>query len=83
MILDIVVEPDGDGFHAYCPMLPGLHVAGDTEKEALKHAGDALSAYMESMIKHGDPLPHSRSEARRFKAQRKGESTRRPRHGME
>ena len=72
MILDIVVEPDGDAFHAYCPMLSGLHVAGDTEKEALRNAGDALSAYMESMIKHGDPLPHSRSEARRFKVQGAG-----------
>ena len=69
MILDIVVEPDGDGFHAFCPMLKGLHVPGDTEKEALMHAGYALSAYMRSMIKHGDPLPHSRSEARRLRAQ--------------
>lgn len=69
MILDIVVEPDGAGFHAYCPILRGLHVAGDTEQEALKNAGDALSAYMASMIKHGDPLPHSRSEARRFQVQ--------------
>lgn len=33
MRLDIIVEPDGDGFHAYCPMLKGLHTAGDTEKE--------------------------------------------------
>lgn len=73
MVLDIVVETDGDGFHAYCPMLKGLHVDGDTEQEALMHAGDALSVYMRSMIKHNDPLPHSRSEARRFEAQEEGD----------
>lgn len=62
MILDIVVEPDGDGFHAFCPMLPGLHVPGDTEQEALMHAGYALSAYMASLIKHDDPLPPKRRD---------------------
>ena len=26
----VVVEPDGDGYHAYCPNLKGLHMDGKT-----------------------------------------------------
>lgn len=55
--VDIIVKPDDCGFHAYCPALKGLHVCGDTEKEALKNAKDAAIAYLESLIKHGDPIP--------------------------
>ena len=53
----IIVEPDGEEFHAYSPSLPGLHTCGATEEEALAHAKDAVYAYIKSMIKHGDPLP--------------------------
>ncbi len=51
------VEPDGDGFHAYCPALPGLHVDGATGKEACKNAAIAAVAYIKSMLKHGEPIP--------------------------
>jgi len=54
----VVVEPDGEGFHAYCPALKGLHAPGATEAEALANAGDAALAYIESLIKHGDPIPN-------------------------
>lgn len=53
----IVIEPDGDQFHADCPVLKGLHVPGDTEEEALKNAKDAIVAYIASLIKHDDPIP--------------------------
>jgi predicted RNase H-like HicB family nuclease len=55
--VEIVVEPDGDEYHAYCPALKGLHACGATVKEALNNARDAASAYIESLIKHGDPIP--------------------------
>ena len=55
----IVVEPDTPGFHAYSPTLPGLHVPGDTEDEALENAVEAAMCYLESVLKHGDPLPAS------------------------
>jgi predicted RNase H-like HicB family nuclease len=55
--VSVIIEPDGDGFHAYCPALKGLHVYGDTEGEAMRNAGNAASAYFESLIKHGDPIP--------------------------
>ena len=55
--LGIVVEPDGNEFHAYCPALKGLHTSGKTEEEALQNAKDAAMAYLASLIKHGDSIP--------------------------
>lgn len=53
----IVVEPDDDGFHAYCPALKGLHVGAQTEQELLDHLNHALTLYLASLARHGDPLP--------------------------
>jgi predicted RNase H-like HicB family nuclease len=53
----IVVEPDEDQYHAYAPALKGLHVGGRTEKEAIKNAIDATHLYLETLLKHGDPIP--------------------------
>ena len=55
--VEVIVEPDEIGFHAYCPALKGLHTCGDTEEEAVQNAKDAAIAYLESLIKHGDPIP--------------------------
>lgn len=55
--VQVVIEPDGTEFHAYCPALKGLHTSGNTEKEALNNAKDAAVAYIKSLIKHGDPIP--------------------------
>ncbi len=55
--VQVIVEPDEDGFHAYCPALKGLHVSGSTEDEALQNVSNAAMAYIESLVKHGDPIP--------------------------
>ena len=55
--INIDVEPDEDGFHAYCPVLKGLHTCGNTEEEAVNNAVEASLAYLESIIKHGEPFP--------------------------
>jgi predicted RNase H-like HicB family nuclease len=55
--VSVVVEPDEDGFHAYCPALKGLHVDGRTKKEALENAEKALVVYLRSLADHGEPLP--------------------------
>lgn len=55
--IKVVVEPDGDQFHAYCPALKGLHAPGDTVEEALHNALDAAECYIQSMIQLGDPIP--------------------------
>jgi len=65
MRLTIVVEPDDGGFHAFCPVLKGLHVGGETEMETLLNALDGAHLYLESMIKHSDPLPAGLSSPKR------------------
>ena len=55
--IQICVEPDDDGFHAYCPALKGLHTSGATEDEAVSNAKDAAIAYLMSLIQHHDPIP--------------------------
>lgn len=53
----IVVEPDDGRFHAFCPALKGLHVDGETEKDAIENAKVAVVLYLKSLIQHGDPIP--------------------------
>ena len=55
--VSVVVEKDGDGFHAYAPALKGLHVGGDTKDEAVKNAREAIDVYLDSLAKHNEPLP--------------------------
>ena len=45
----VVVEYDSEtkGYAAYCPELPGCCSAGDTEKEALENAKEAISLFLE------------------------------------
>lgn len=57
LCITIVVEPDSDGFHAYAPGLKGVHADGRTEHEAVHSAVDGIKAYLESLARHGDPLP--------------------------
>ena len=45
----VVVEydPEVKSYAAYCPELPGCCSAGDTEKEAIENAKEAISLYLE------------------------------------
>lgn len=53
----IVIAPDEDEFHAFCPALKGCHTCGNTQAEALGHIQDAIVGYVASFEKHGDPVP--------------------------
>ena len=55
--ISAVIEPDEGGYHGYCPALRGLHVDGATQKETLNNLKDAITVYLTSLSKHGDPLP--------------------------
>ena len=55
--VDVLVELDEAEFHAYCPALKGLHVGGQTRKEALENAHDAIIAYFRSLIEDSSPIP--------------------------
>ncbi len=54
----VLIEPDEDGvFIANVPSLPGCISEGGTRAEALSHATEAIQAYLESLEKHGEPIP--------------------------
>lgn len=53
----VILEPDADGYHAFCPALPGCHTCGDTLEEAMVNIREAVRAYCESLRKDGEPLP--------------------------
>lgn len=57
----VIIEPDGNRFHAYCPELKGLHTEGISKEEVVLNATSAVLAYITSMVKHGDPLPRDTS----------------------
>ena len=54
----MTLERDEDGFIvAECPSLPGCLSQGKTRDEALANIKDAIEGYLESLRKHGEPLP--------------------------
>jgi antitoxin HicB len=60
--LTIEPHPEDGGFLAYFPSLPGCHTWGHCYEEAVRNAEEALQLYVETLTKHGDPLPQE-SEA--------------------
>ena len=56
-IVGIVIEPDEDVFHAYCPILKGCHSSGDTEAEAYNNIQEAARLHLEVMIEDGKIIP--------------------------
>lgn len=63
-IFNVVVEPDDDRWHAYCPALEGQGAStwGHTREEALKHIDEVVQLVVESMIEHGEPLPEATTQ---------------------
>lgn len=56
--LPLVFEPQPEGgFTVTCPFLPELITEGDSIKEALDNAEDALTAVIEAYADLGRPLP--------------------------
>jgi predicted RNase H-like HicB family nuclease len=58
----VVMTPDVDGGYVVtCPALPGLVSEGNTLEEARAMATDAIQGYLESLRKHGEPIPTDES----------------------
>jgi predicted RNase H-like HicB family nuclease len=55
----IVVEFDAVNYHSYSPALKGLHMDGDTEKQALDNALATAKDFLQVMIQEGIPIPLS------------------------
>jgi len=54
----IMIEQDEDEvFVAECRSLPGCVSQGNTREQALENIKDAIRGYLESLKKHGEPIP--------------------------
>ena len=58
MLYRILIDQDEDGhFVAQCATLPGCVSQGRTRDEAIANIKDAIAGYLESLKKHGEPIP--------------------------
>ncbi len=54
----VLFEPaEEGGYVAFCPALPGLVTGGDTFEETRLHVIEAITGYLESLVKDGAPIP--------------------------
>jgi antitoxin HicB len=54
----VLFEQDEDGvFIATCPALPGCVSQGRTRAEAQANIREAITGYLKSLKKHGEPIP--------------------------
>ena len=59
----VVIEQDEDGVYVVeVPALPGCVSQGRTRTEAIDNIKEAITAYIESLEAHGEPVPPSISE---------------------
>ncbi len=60
----VVVEPDDDRWHAYCPALQsyGASTWGNTEEEALRHINEVVRMIIGELTEDGIALPESPRE---------------------
>ncbi len=54
----VLIEQDEDGMYvAEVPTLPGCISQGQTRGEAVENIKEAITAYLESLEAHGEPVP--------------------------
>ena len=54
----VLIEQDEDGVYvAEVPTLPGCISQGETREEAVENIKEAISAYLESLEAHDEPIP--------------------------
>lgn len=56
---NVVVEPDEDRWHAYCPALRkyGASTWGQTHEEAYRHIQEVVEMIVEELREDGLPIP--------------------------
>ncbi len=59
----ILIKQDKDGvFTSEVPELPGCISQGNSREESITNIKDAISGYLTSLKKHGEPIPFSIDE---------------------
>jgi antitoxin HicB len=53
----VLFEPQEGGYNVIVPAIPEICTFGETLKEARAMAEDAIRCYLESALKHGEPIP--------------------------
>ncbi len=52
----VLFEPQEGGYNVIVPAVPEICTFGETMQEARAMAVDAIRCYLESAIKHGEPI---------------------------
>ena len=63
-VFKVMVEPDEDRWHAYCPVLEdkGGATWGYTREEALKNIREVVEMIIEEIIEDGESIPEAPEE---------------------
>jgi antitoxin HicB len=62
----VITGEPREGYLGEIPELPGCFTAGATPEEALRNLDEAMAAWLESALAHGDPIPEPASGAVRI-----------------
>ncbi len=54
----IFENEEEDGYHVFCPVLPGCHTQSETIEEGFANAREAIQLYVESLVEDGLRVPH-------------------------
>jgi predicted RNase H-like HicB family nuclease len=60
----IIIETGDENYSAYCPDLPGVVAAGETEDEVLELMKEAIEFHMEGFKEDNIPIPKPTITAR-------------------
>jgi len=60
----IIIETGEGNYSAYCPDLPGVVAAGETEEEVLMLMKEAIEFHMEGLMEDNIPIPKPTVTAR-------------------
>jgi len=60
----IIIECGGENHSAYCPDLPGVVAAGETEEEVLLLMKEAIEFHMAGLMEDNIPIPKPTVTAR-------------------
>ncbi|MHB1132724.1 MAG: type II toxin-antitoxin system HicB family antitoxin [Chloroflexota bacterium] len=60
----LTADPEGGGYIADVPALPGCHTQGDTLDEAIANAREAIAVWIQSARKHGEEVPEEQEAPR-------------------